>query len=297
MELQRIIAFGIIFLVLLGSLFLAAKVELKEKITYVNETVEVKVPVNVTISLYEPSDVVIVMDASGSMKWPDVANKSKMYYAKLAANSLVDLTGKNITLGVVTFGRNASVLVDLTDNKTKIKEKINQIEPELNFTAIGDAIEKSMDILVRGKNNKKVIVLFTDGRYNFGSDPNLVSKKASMMGINMYTIGYGKEADEELLRYIADISPRGKYYFAPTGVELKKLFEEIAVTKLKVTKIITKLETRKKIVKKEVITPVLDYPSTIVSRIALGFALFLIIFFHEAVDVIGRLLGMESKGR
>ncbi len=254
-------------------------------------------PVNVTISIFEPSDVVIIVDASGSMRWPDVANKTKMYYAKTAANSLVDLTGKNVTLGVVIFGKNATVLVDLTNNKTKIKEKINQIEPELNFTAIGDAIEKSTNILVRGKNDKKVIVLFTDGRYNFGSDPYLTSKKAGMMGINIYSVGYGEEADEETLKFVADVSPKGKYYFAPTGIELNELFEEIAVTKLKVTKIIKRLETRRKIVKKEVITPVLDYLSTIISRIALGFALFLIIFFHEAVDVIGRLLGMEPKGR
>ncbi|MFW0777519.1 MAG: VWA domain-containing protein [Rickettsiales bacterium] len=75
----------------------------------------------------------------------------------------------------------------------------------------------------------KALVLMTDGQNIYSGDNNRTSTMCSAVksqGITLYTIGFGDDVDEALLRACAT-SP-AHYFFAPDEEDLRTVFREIA---------------------------------------------------------------------
>jgi Ca-activated chloride channel family protein len=138
-------------------------------------------------------DIVIALDASGSMAAEDFRPRNRFGVAK-------ELIGDFITrrqddrIGIVTFGVRAATRVPITFDRDVAQAILNkaQVGENGDGTAIGHAIATSVNRLRTSKARSRVIILVTDGVNNAGSiDPLTAASLAQHYGIRIYTIGVG----------------------------------------------------------------------------------------------------------
>jgi Ca-activated chloride channel family protein len=138
-------------------------------------------------------DIVVALDASGSMAAEDFRPRNRFTVAK---ELIGDFVGKrqDDRIGIVTFGARAVTRVPITydrDIAQAILEKA-QIGENGDGTAIGHAIATSVNRLRTSKTRSRVIVLVTDGVNNSGAiEPLTAAQLAAKFGIKVYTIGVG----------------------------------------------------------------------------------------------------------
>jgi len=138
-------------------------------------------------------DIVVALDASGSMAAEDFRPRNRFAVAK-------DLIGEFISrrqddrIGIVTFGVRAATRVPITydrDIAQAILDKA-QVGENGDGTAIGHAIATSVNRLRTSKTRTRIIILVTDGVNNAGSiEPMTAAQLAEKHGIKIYTIGVG----------------------------------------------------------------------------------------------------------
>ncbi len=138
-------------------------------------------------------DIVVALDASGSMAAEDFRPRNRFAVAK-------DLIGDFIArrqddrIGIVTFGVRAATRVPITydrDIAQAILDKA-QIGENGDGTAIGHAIATSVNRLRSSKTRSRIIILVTDCVNNAGSiEPMTAAQLAAKYGIKIYTIGVG----------------------------------------------------------------------------------------------------------
>ncbi|MBS7606008.1 MAG: VWA domain-containing protein [Candidatus Bathyarchaeia archaeon] len=157
---------------------------------------------------------------------------TKIDEVKEAAKYLLDLMSCGDQFSLVSFADDAKVsraltLLNTKENKDSIKSAINSLVVG-GGTAIGDGIYTAVQELKSGRhreNANPIIVLFTDGVWNTGSDPLQKAEEAKDAGVSIYTIGFGG-VNHELLMEIASITG-GKYFYSPNIAELKYLYSTI----------------------------------------------------------------------
>ena len=150
-----------------------------------------------TTTSIEPCDIVLVLDQSGSMAYNFDGNKTstdsarRQYAMKQAVNTFIEAVADKYNaeksdhrIAVVTFGTNASTLMDWTlvtpaetgtaerpSGETALKAKINDLpsEPE-GATNVADGMKQAETLMGSGYNytgsntmRQKVVVVFTDG--------------------------------------------------------------------------------------------------------------------------------------
>jgi cysteine-rich repeat protein len=184
------------------------------------------------------SDIIVVMDVSGSMGYEF---PSRLAQAKIAANSLLNYLGTNDQSGLVSFSWNATLNEALSNNHTSTIAQINNLIAG-GATNIGGAMSLANSELASANTNPdalKVEILLTDGRANQpngnGSVENpkdvalAISKslEAANNGIVIFTVGLGSSINTAMLKSIAN-NTGGQYYFAPTGNDLQAIFNQIA---------------------------------------------------------------------
>ena len=114
-------------------------------------------PQNITSFRHEdiPVSIGIVVDNSGSMR-------EKRQKVNAAALNLVRASNPNDEVFVVNFNDEYYLDQDFTANINKLREALEKIETR-GGTALYDAVVASADWLKRGKLEKKVIFVVTDG--------------------------------------------------------------------------------------------------------------------------------------
>lgn len=162
----------------------------------------------------------LVLDRSGSMLGP------KIEQLRVGANFWVDYVNSGEELGMVTFAGSETLDLSMsavpapgpaqTDWRTGRHTTVDAINAG-GQTAIGDALRAGLnDILAGGRASSQVMILFTDGLQNAGSEtaeevlPDLVSG-----GVRVYTIGLGTDQDATLLANVATTT--GASYFPIDG--------------------------------------------------------------------------------
>jgi len=213
----------------------------------------------------EGLDIMLVVDASGSMMAEDFAPKNRLEVAKERMTEFVQ-GRKGDRIGVVVFGEESFTLCPLTADYIFLIKRIKDLNigivPE-DKTGIGVGLMNALNRLKESKAKTKVIILLTDGVNNTGNiEPLTAAEVARTVGIKVYTIGVGKDGvvripvrhpvlgkqyaqmqtdiDEETLLAIAE-KTGGLYFRATTENALQNIYQTI--DKMEKTKIETKIYT------------------------------------------------------
>jgi len=140
-------------------------------------------------------DIVIALDASGSMAAEDFRPRNRFTVAKDLISEFIRRR-QDDRIGIVTFGSRAATRVPITYDRRIAEMILDQAEigENGNGTAIGHALATAVNRLRTSKTRSRVVILVTDGVNNSGSiDPLIAAQLAARSGIKVYTIGVGSE--------------------------------------------------------------------------------------------------------
>ncbi len=141
-----------------------------------------------------PTDIVLVLDRSGSMAGAPLAN------VKLGAKTFLDILdeatdssrdgniGFGSRIGVVSFAEEAVDDTQLITSVDALKAAVDGLTAG-GSTNHADAFAKAIALFDPASANGKVIVMFTDGKTTVGAPPAPVAAAARAAGIVIYCIG------------------------------------------------------------------------------------------------------------
>ena len=177
-------------------------------------------------------DVVLILDASGSMESDDYPPDRKTA-AKNSARAFVQRVAEDkpgARIAIVAFGSNAQLCCNLTPvtKPTPILAAIERIE-NLGGTNMHAALNLAYQTLRRSDRPKQVIFL-TDGLNNKANPEGIAEKLRAIATVNCVGIGDREEIDERLLKRIASPYPDGRprYRWIGDPEELEEHFRELA---------------------------------------------------------------------
>lgn len=152
---------------------------------------------SVEIAEYKPigdTDFILLMDDSSSMSSTDFL-PNRLESAKNIASRWVSIVPNSTQIGVIGFSKSIDIQTDLTTDKSAILKTINNLKVDYSKsgTDLDFAIGYSIN-LIKDSNQKKTILLFTDGTEN-------VTQKTIDMAleeeVKLVIFGIGSEIQEE----------------------------------------------------------------------------------------------------
>ncbi len=198
----------------------------------------------------KPSDVVLLLDRSGSMASLGSNPPQPLTLAKEAATSFVRELSSRDKVGLISFATEPQNPIDLllTDNFNSAEQAVTSIVIEkgaTQYTNIYGAVHSAWQELVTPRASdeaSKIIILLTDGIATNPKNPdggteeddikyaeNLAVKESADVkkdGLIIYTIGLGENINESFLKIIA--SGESNYFFAPSAYDLKAIYKDIS---------------------------------------------------------------------
>lgn len=204
-----------------------------------------------------PSDIMLVLDRSGSMAADGANPPEPLTSAKQAAKQFVNQVKGKTSLGFVSYATEPTTPLEqaLTDDKTLLTSAIDAVkmgEEGIQYTNMGDAFKVALEELTSERHRddaRKVIIFLTDGDVTRPVNPETgtadrdyaasyaleSAKKAKDIEATIYTIGFGKffaDKDDSLNRdkeLVRDLASEPAYYFeAPTARDLATVYDQIA---------------------------------------------------------------------
>ncbi len=168
-----------------------------------------------------------------------MVGKTRLDTTKEALKKFVSLR-RDDRLSLVVFSDHAYVISPLTFDHEYLSAYIDMVDDQIlrgeGMTAIGDGIGLGNYILARMSADNdvknKVIIVFTDGEYNFGRDPMEALADSTDAGIRAHVVGVNIEAEikrkpavQQLIQTIRKHG--GKYFDADTATQLLAASSEL----------------------------------------------------------------------
>jgi Ca-activated chloride channel homolog len=145
--------------------------------------------------------VVMITDTSGSMLATDVS-PNRLSAAQQAGRALADKLPRDFRLGLVGFGSTASLLVEPTTDKARVRAGLDGLR-FAGRTAMGDGLALGLEAARTPVTNElgvaqrlpAALVLLSDGANTAGDeDPITVAERARRFRIPVYTVALGTAA-------------------------------------------------------------------------------------------------------
>lgn len=215
-------------------------------------------PIATTVRSCEvPSDVMLVLDRSGSMAADGGDPPEPLESAKQAAQRFVSQLQDRDQVGFLSYATTPSSPFEqtLTQNKQQAAVAISGTvmgEDGIQYTNMGAAFAEAASELSSSRHRddaRKVIIFMTDGDVTRPLNPETgerdveyaanfareAAAEAKAAGIMVYTIGFGDffgELDDAIdrdVQLIVDLASEPRmYYEAPTVADLNRVYQEIA---------------------------------------------------------------------
>ena len=203
-----------------------------------------------------PSDVILVLDRSGSMAADGGTPPEPLESAKRSAKMFLQLLRQQDQVGYLSYATEPSKPMEqtLTNNFKQVADSIQSTKMGIEgvqYTNMGDAFSVAIEELTGTRHRedaRKVIVFLTDGDVTRPLNPKTgkadreyagkyatdMALKAKEADVTIYTIGFGDffsqtesvERDVTLIKNLA--SSQDTYYEAPTIKDLERVYKEIA---------------------------------------------------------------------
>ena len=182
-----------------------------------------------------PTDIVLVLDRSGSMEGEALEN------LKLGAKAFIDIIdeatdgtqdgqiGGGSRIGVVSFATTATQDTQLITSVSDLKAAVDALEADGN-TNHAAAFTQGQALFDDMSTNARVMVLFTDGNTTVGPDPSPIAAAARAAGTIIYAIGLSGTdgVDPAALEDWASKPASSYVAITPDAAELEELFENLA---------------------------------------------------------------------
>lgn len=203
-----------------------------------------------------PSDIVVVLDRSGSMAADGGTPPEPLQSAKAAAANFVNQLEKNSQIAFVSYATTPSSPMEqlLTSDTKSVVSAISNVkmgEGETQYTNMGDAFKVATEELKSSRHRedaRKVIIFMTDGDVTRPVNPQTgeldrvyaanyareMANQAKADNTTIYTIGFGdlNANDDSLVRdstLVKELASAPEFYFeAPTITDLKRVYQDIA---------------------------------------------------------------------
>jgi Ca-activated chloride channel homolog len=186
-----------------------------------------------------PSNLVFLIDVSGSMNQPD-----KLPLLKAGMKLLVDQLGENDRVAIVVYASAEGLALSSTScsQKEKILSALEELRPG-GSTNGGRGIQLAYDIAVQSfiKGGTNRVILATDGDFNVGvtegADLDNLIVKQRETGVSLSVLGFGQgNVKHDKLESLAD-KGNGQYSYIDTIKEARKvLIEQISGTLVTIAK-------------------------------------------------------------
>ncbi|MBJ7471073.1 MAG: VWA domain-containing protein [Solirubrobacteraceae bacterium] len=197
----------------------------------------------VTVSVpVERASVMLVTDASGSMRATDVA-PSRLDAARSAVGSFLSEVPEAMRVGLISYSSTVETLQAPTTDRAAVRDSASTISAN-GGTATGDALAEAVQRLKNDGGDDmppSAILLLSDGMTSAGVDPLGVAQTAKQAGISISTVALGTPdgtvtlqpgitravpPDPETLRQIAEISG-GRAFTVDDAGELDQVYEKM----------------------------------------------------------------------
>jgi Ca-activated chloride channel family protein len=195
-------------------------------------------------------DLLLAVDASGSMSIQDMAINGRAVSRYTAIKAIAgDFIKRRAgdRIGLIVFGTQAYLLTPLTFDRDTVFKQLAESAIGLpgKETAIGDAVGLAVKRLRERPQDRRVLVLLTDGVNDAGElDPRKAIELAVAEHVKIYTIGMGADSmrvdgffgsqmvnpsadlDEKMLTAMAD-KTGGRFFRARNTAELAQINTDI----------------------------------------------------------------------
>ena len=178
------------------------------------------------------SRITLVFDVSGSMKMDGKINS-----ARLGALELLNKLGEGDSLSLMAF--NHTILgntapVPLKTDRKRLEQQISSLFADGGtslYDAVGTAFETQMASAASNPDQITAIVVLTDGadshsKTNLNSLLEAIRSDEETRNIRVFTIGYGNDAQKDVLEKIA-AATQAKYYKG-TNENIREVFRDIS---------------------------------------------------------------------
>jgi Ca-activated chloride channel homolog len=195
--------------------------------------------------------VLLVIDISGSMGDPALSDRSKLDLAKQASIDSLDEFKPEDLVGLTVFSTNLGPNVEdisidvlpiapIADQREQLNIEINALLPT-NGTPLYDIARQSMEEMIATYDPSLInaVVLLTDGRNEDGQSSDDNRQLADLLKylqeqtqgenakpVRLFTIGYGADADLNVLKQMAEASS-GASYNASDPKTINKVFTQV----------------------------------------------------------------------
>ena len=185
--------------------------------------------------LTNPTDIVLVLDRSGSMAG------SALESLKAGAKAFIDIIdeatdsahdgqiGSGSRIGIVSFASTATQDTQLITSVSDLKAAVDDLTAGGN-TNHADAFTKASELLEGPSTNARVMVMFTDGNTTIGPNPSPIAAAARAAGVVIYAIGLNGTGGVDVTALEDWASKPASAYVAitPDEAELEDLFADLA---------------------------------------------------------------------
>ena len=188
----------------------------------------------------QPVDVIMAIDASGSMNSDGDDPPQPLTTVKFAANNFAQLFSESDRLGVVSFATDASIQTPLSSNIAARSRAIDNIvitpEAETGYTNVAQALAMAnIELTENITTNQQAIILLTDGlptapdgQPDAQTQAIQAAVNARSQGITIFAIGLGNRVNYEFLRALTG-NDQGVYQTTNPD-ELTTIYSQIATS-------------------------------------------------------------------